>query len=727
MAKQQPEPLHTIITRLLFTQQVLVTAMITMLFAISSHWSAKIAVQQARDSTYLIANSVGEYLDSTEHALVGLSSSIPTQFDLDSIRAGYNEFDVIYYILPNGRLEKISPRTGLVTVGMDMSAQPYFSPKQEQLQLSSPFTSTRTGKPTVYMSLALQRGEGLIVGEMNLSQLQNRLIKKVTFTTGSSFIIDRDGFFVAHPDSNQVARHESIRGTAIHQAALAGEQEPIYTWNDLFYVTLIEPIPETGWFVINQFPVWTVYGPFLIPGVIGMIVAIGLFFVSMRQQRRTIARRVIDPLEILSDQAKRITAGDYLYTYSQPVTPDAYAEVNLLMDSFKTMEDAVRTRENDNYKLLFDVQRHLRQERLLRDIDSAITSIENLEHTLKAILTRINTRLGIDASSIYLSESGTSQLTCAYRIGFLRNPDRSAVAAFEKFISKAAEESKLIRTPNLEKAKGQLFKTIHRTEKLRSYIGIPLYAREQLIGYMNLFTRSIYSPAEDEVDFLKLVGLHTALAIDSTRMFTDLQLSNLEMARAYDSTLEGWSRAMDLRDRETEGHTLRVTELTEKLARQLGIPEEAMIHVRRGSLLHDIGKIGVPDSILLKPGPLTSKEWEIMRQHPLHAHAFLTAIDYLRPSLDIPLRHHEHWDGSGYPDRLAGEDIPLAARIFSVVDVWDALTSDRPYRAAWSPEKALAYIRQQSGRYFDPAVVQEFFKLIQAGSADQPAEPGQES
>jgi putative nucleotidyltransferase with HDIG domain len=728
MAKQQSEPLHTIITRLFISQQILVTVLITMLFAISSHWSAKIAIQQARDSTSLFAHNISEYLISNERALVALAISTPTQSDLDSIRAGYNEFDVIYYILPNGRLEKISPRTSLVTVGMDMAAQPYFNPDQKQLQVSTPFTSARTGKPTVYMSLPLSRGAGMLVGEVNLSQLQDLLIQKATFTTGFSYVIDANGFIVAHPDTEKVARQEDIRQTDIYQAALRGDQEPIYTFNARSYIiTLIEPIPETDWFAINQLPFWTVYRPFLIPGVVGLIVAIGLLFVSMRQQRQTVTRRVIDPLESLTDQARRITAGDYLYAYSQPVAPDAYAEVNLLMESFKTMEDAVRTRENDNYKLLFDVQRHLRQERLLRDIDTAITSIESLEHTLKAILTRINTRLGIDASSIYLYEPGTSQLKAVYRIGFIKNPDQSAVKAFENFIGKSGEESKLIRIPNLEKTKGQHLKTIHRIEKFRSYIGIPLFAREQLIGYMNLFTRSMYSPAEDEIDFLKLVGLHTALAIDSTRMFTDLQVSNVEMARAYDSTLEGWSRAMDLRDRETEGHTLRVTELTEKLARQLGIPEEAMVHVRRGSLLHDIGKIGVPDSILLKPGPLTNKEWEIMRQHPQYAHAFLTAIEYLRPSIDIPLRHHEHWDGSGYPDQLAGEDIPLSARIFSVIDVWDALTSNRPYRSAWTPDKALAYIHEQSGRYFDPGVVQEFFKLIEREEAPDMGSPADQS
>jgi hypothetical protein len=304
MAKQRSEPLHTIITRLFISQQVLVTVMITMLFAISSLWSAKIAIQQARDSTSLIAHNVSEYLVSTEHALVALAISTPTQSDLDSILAGYNEFDVLYFILPNGRLEKISPKTSLVTVGMDMSAQPYFNPDQKLVQISPPFTSARTGKPTVYMSQPLRTGAGLLVGEVNLSQLQDVLIKKASFTTGFSYIIDANGFFVAHPDTEKVARHEDIRQTDIYQAALRGDQEPIYTLNAHSYITLIEPIPETDWFAINQIPFWTVYRPFLIPGVVGLVVAIGLLFVSMRQQRLTVTRRVIDPLELLTDQAR---------------------------------------------------------------------------------------------------------------------------------------------------------------------------------------------------------------------------------------------------------------------------------------------------------------------------------------------------------------------------------------------------------------------------------------
>jgi len=196
---------------------------------------------------------------------------------------------------------------------------------------------------------------------------------------------------------------------------------------------------------------------------------------------------------------------------------------------------------------------------------------------------------------------------------------------------------------------------------------------------------------------------------------TGLTCSNVDItdiAEAYDATIEGWSLALELRDQETEGHTLRVAEMAVKMAESLGIGEEEMVHIRRGALLHDIGKIGIPDSILLKPGKLTDEEWEIMKQHPIFAYNMLSEIAYLAPALDIPYCHHEKWDGTGYPRGLEGEQIPLAARIFAVIDVWDALLSDRPYRNAWPEEKVRDYIRAQAGTHFDPAVVDAFFTIV---------------
>jgi response regulator RpfG family c-di-GMP phosphodiesterase len=199
----------------------------------------------------------------------------------------------------------------------------------------------------------------------------------------------------------------------------------------------------------------------------------------------------------------------------------------------------------------------------------------------------------------------------------------------------------------------------------------------------------------------------------NTTLYTDLQSSNLELQNAYETTLEGWSRALELRDRETEGHTQRVTELTMRVARTMAFTAEERVNIRRGALLHDIGKLGVPDHILHKRGALDESEWMIMRQHTLFAYNMIHPIEYLRPALDIPCYHHEKWDGSGYPYGLEGKQIPLAARIFAVADVYDALSSDRPYRAAWPRDRVLEHIKAGSGSHFDPEVVEIFLREIQ--------------
>lgn len=202
------------------------------------------------------------------------------------------------------------------------------------------------------------------------------------------------------------------------------------------------------------------------------------------------------------------------------------------------------------------------------------------------------------------------------------------------------------------------------------------------------------------------------LARSFNAMVESLRRSNQELLEAYDSTIEGWSKALEMYDRETEGHTQRVTDMTLALARGMGIDGQELVHIRRGALLHDIGKMGVPGEILNKPGSLTGEENAIMRQHTEFAEEMLSKIAYLQPALEIPLYHHERWDGSGYPKGLRGEEIPLAARIFAVVDVWDALTSDRPYRDSWQQGQVLEHLRAASGTEFDPCVVERFMDLM---------------
>ena len=198
---------------------------------------------------------------------------------------------------------------------------------------------------------------------------------------------------------------------------------------------------------------------------------------------------------------------------------------------------------------------------------------------------------------------------------------------------------------------------------------------------------------------------------ETENLLENLQEAKSELLLAYDATLEGWARALELRDHETEGHSMRVVDRTIQIAMLLNVPEDELIHIRRGALLHDVGKIAIPDAVLLKPGKLNSDEMALMQQHPNFAYDLLHPIDYLRPALDIPYCHHEKWDGSGYPRGLKGEEIPIAARIFAIVDVYDALTSDRPYRSAWSKQEALEYISEQSGKHFDPQVAEVFLNI----------------
>ncbi len=249
-------------------------------------------------------------------------------------------------------------------------------------------------------------------------------------------------------------------------------------------------------------------------------------------------------------------------------------------------------------------------------------------------------------------------------------------------------------------------------EGVQSGLYVPMQVGDRTIGAISIESEKTDAFSEADERLLVTLAAQASVAIENARLFEDLQRSNLNLTLAYDDTIQGWSQAMELRDKETEGHARRVTDMTIKLAQLLGISKAEIEHIRRGALLHDIGKMGVPDAILLKPDKLTKEEWGIMKQHPVYAYEMLSNIDYLRPAVDIPHYHHEKWDGSGYPDGLKGEQIPLQARLFAIVDVYDALTSDRPYRPAWTKERAIEYICQNSGYHFDPEVVEAFTRLL---------------
>jgi PAS domain S-box-containing protein len=347
----------------------------------------------------------------------------------------------------------------------------------------------------------------------------------------------------------------------------------------------------------------------------------------------------------------------------------------------------------------------------LHAIDTAITASMNLDVTMSYFLDQVVSQLRVDAAAVLLNNPRMMILEFFSGRGFRGKGIATTRLRFgEGHSGRAALERRLIHvaiTSHDPMAKADRI----AGEGFVAHTSVPLIAKGQVKGILELFHRNAFAPKEEWLGFLNTLAGQAAIAIDNATLFSDLQTANLQLARAYDSTLEGWSRAMDLRDKETEGHSQRVTETALILAKSMGLSDSELVHIRRGALLHDLGKLGVPDSILNKPDSLTTEEMEIMRRHPALAYELLMPIDFLRPALDIPYCHHERWDGSGYPRGLKGDDIPLSARIFSVSDVFDALTSDRPYRAAWSPEKAREYIRERAGKEFDSRVVDAFLRM----------------
>ena len=360
------------------------------------------------------------------------------------------------------------------------------------------------------------------------------------------------------------------------------------------------------------------------------------------------------------------------------------------------------------------IKQQIKRLTALSEIDRAILSSFDQSHILGVILSQAISQLQVDAAAILLLDSEGELLRYAAGQGF-RTPlvEGAHLHMGEKYAGRVAKESRTIRIPDLrETGINQPFSAFVQAEHFVSYIGVPLIVKGKVKGVLEVFHRTLLQPYQEWLDFFNTLAGQAAIAIENTTLFGTLRFTNQELLQAYDATIEGWSRAMDLRDRETSGHTQRVTTLTLELSRAMGLENSRMVHIRRGALLHDIGKLGVPDQILFKPGAFTREEWEIMQQHTDFAYQMLSQIQYLKPALTIPYFHHEKWDGTGYPLGLKGEQIPLEARIFAIVDVWDALQSDRPYRKAYPRQEAIEVIRSQSGSHFDPRVVECFLELV---------------
>ncbi|MEE8463079.1 MAG: PAS domain S-box protein [Acidobacteriota bacterium] len=378
-----------------------------------------------------------------------------------------------------------------------------------------------------------------------------------------------------------------------------------------------------------------------------------------------------------------------------------------------TVRDITRRKKTEQ-----GIQRQLQTLGALHAIDIATSNGLDLRVTVKVILEQLITELGVDATSVLLFNPHTHKLKYFSGLGF-RNIaiSHSEINLGEGVAGKAGLERELIRIPDLRDSEEASRRAeLLAEEEFVAYYAMPLVARGELKGVLEIFNRSALSPDLDWLDFLSAVSSQAAVAMDNADLIATLQRHNTGLGFAYDATLEGLSSALDLREQISSGHSQQLAEWTLKLGETVGMEGPDLINHRRGALMHDIGKIGVPESILLKPGPLSDKEWDTMHMHPRYAHRLLSDIPYLRSAVNIPFCHHEKWDGSGYPRGLKGKEIPLAARVFSVVGAWDVLGRDRPYREAWPNMKIREHLKSQSGIDFDPEIVEKFLELEREGA-----------
>jgi PAS domain S-box-containing protein len=358
-------------------------------------------------------------------------------------------------------------------------------------------------------------------------------------------------------------------------------------------------------------------------------------------------------------------------------------------------------------------EQHLQYLVALRTVDQTISASLDLRFTLNVLLDQIMAQLRVDAADLLLYNPAFQTLDYAAGRGFRnKSSERRLWRLGEGYAGVAALERRAVVVRNLARVVERQPAPAPASEGFVSYVGVPLIAKGRIKGVLEVFHRTPLRADAEWQNFLEMLAGQAVIAIENAQLYEDLQHAHSNLMLSYDATIEGWGRALDLRDEETEEHAHRVVELTEALARGVGVSEGDLIHIRRGALLHDIGKIGVPDHILRKPAALTDEEWVIMRRHPVFALDLLKPISYLHAALDIPYCHHEKWDGTGYPRGLSGEGIPLAARVFALVDVWDALRSERAYRPPWSAGQARDYLRQQTGKHFDPNLVEPFLKII---------------
>lgn len=400
---------------------------------------------------------------------------------------------------------------------------------------------------------------------------------------------------------------------------------------------------------------------------------------------------------------------DGLSRAGNPIVSTAIQDLTRVSKTVQKLEDGINS------------HLQVRQSQLgaLMGVGRTINSSLGLERVLEEVMDTLIALMRAERGFLMLREPNGELMVSMARGIAHNNVDDEVLKVSNTIMRKVAASGVSILTTNAQQDPRFENQVSVAAYQLRSILCAPLKIKNDLIGVIYVDNRAhagIFR--ESDLALIDAFADQAAVAIDNARLFenlkkTNFQLesANMELQIAYEATLNGWVRALDMRDKETEGHTRRVTVLTQKLARCMGIDEDEMVHVTRGALLHDIGKMAIPDGILLKPGQLTDDERKLIQKHPVYAYEMLSPIEFLRPAIDIPYCHHEKWDGTGYPRGLKGEDIPFAARIFPVIDVWDALISDRPYRKGLPHDVVLEHIQADSGKHFDPRVVNAFMEM----------------
>ena len=385
-----------------------------------------------------------------------------------------------------------------------------------------------------------------------------------------------------------------------------------------------------------------------------------------------------------------------------PIVSTAIQDITRTTQSVSTLEQSV----NDYLKV--------RQSQLgaLMGVGRVINSSLGLKRVLEEVMDTLIELMRAERGFLMLRDpNGELSVRLARGIAHI-NLEEETFKVSRTIVRKVAESGEPILTTNAQEDPRFEAQLSIAAFHLRSILCAPLKIKNELIGVIYVDNRArsgIFQ--ENELGMITAFADQAAVAIDNARLFEELEASNHELQEAYQATLEGWVQALDMRDKETEGHTQRVTILTERLARSLGVEGIELVNITRGALLHDIGKMAIPDGILLKPGKLTDDERALMQKHPIYAYDMLKRIEFLLPAIDIPYCHHEKWDGTGYPRGMKGEEIPFAARIFPVIDVWDALISDRPYRKGIPKDEVRERIKADSGKHFDPRIVEAFLAM----------------